>query len=344
MLPWFRRSACALVACLVATVPALGQDLKALEEAAAREGQLTWYVSHYGADTAAEVGQAFSKKYPAVKVNVVRSTAQVAFQRLQQDIKNSVAQCDVFSTTDIGHYTSLRTENRLAKYQAANGAKIAPEYHAAVEKDGHWYPTTGILMVIAYNTKKVAEKDAPKSWRDLADPKWKGQLALGHPGFSGTAGVWALYMQKLYGKAFFATLEKNQPLIGRSMLDTITTLNSGERLVANSLIGPALDSAAKGNPIGVAYPEEGGTMVDSPSAILANAPHPNAARLFMEFLLDVEHARIMVTGPRYESVRPEVKPIGGKPLNEVKFVRVPDQEVVDGMQPLIDLWRDTFGN
>lgn len=85
-------------------------------------------------------------------------------------------------------------------------------------------------------------------------------------------------------------------------------------------------------------------MVDSPSAILANAPHPNAARLFMEFLLDVEHARIMVTGPRYESVRPEVKPIGGKPLNEVKFVRVPDQEVVDGMQPLIDLWRDTFGN
>jgi iron(III) transport system substrate-binding protein len=82
----------------------------------------------------------------------------------------------------------------------------------------------------------------------------------------------------------------------------------------------------------------------APSAIMANAPHPNAARLFMEFLLDVEHARISVRD-RGESVRPEVKPLdGAKPFTEVKVIRPSDDEVIKGIPEVIEQWRDTFGN
>src|SRR5690554_3703228 len=86
---------------------------KELYEAAKKEGELTWYVAHYSAEHAEAAAREFNVKFPDVKVNVVRSTAQVAYQRLSQDMRAGVAQCDVFSSTDVGHYTVLKDEQAL---------------------------------------------------------------------------------------------------------------------------------------------------------------------------------------------------------------------------------------
>jgi iron(III) transport system substrate-binding protein len=240
---------------------------------------------------------------------------------------------------------TLKKQNRLASYRPENAAHVAPEFQAAIEKDGFWYPTSGILMVIGYNTSKIAEADVPKRWRDLTDPKWRGRIGLGHPGFSGVAGVWALMIDRLYGWEFFDQMAKNRPLTGRSMIDMVTMLNSGERPLAASLVGPTLESAAKGNPLAIVYPEEGTLIVDSPTAILQNAPHPNAARLFMEYMLGIDHAKLVVALPRYASVRAEVPPLPGqKLLSDIRLIRVPDEVVVGGIEKLIEQWRDTFGN
>ena len=103
-------------------------DLKALEEAAKKEGELTWYVAHYTSEGAEELGAAFTKKY-GIKVNVVRTTAQVAYQRLTQDIKNDQTICDVFSSTDLGHYARLKADGKFEKYtpekKADFSAKLA---------------------------------------------------------------------------------------------------------------------------------------------------------------------------------------------------------------------------
>ncbi len=84
-------------------------DIKALAEAAKKEGELTWYVAHYTSEGAEDLGRGFTEMY-GVKVNVVRTTAQVAYQRLLQDIKNNQTICDVFSSTDLGHYAHLKAE------------------------------------------------------------------------------------------------------------------------------------------------------------------------------------------------------------------------------------------
>ena len=70
-------------------------DVKALEDAAKKEGEITWYVAHYTSEGAEDLGRGFTEMY-GVKVNVVRTTAQVAYQRLLQDIKNNQTICDVF--------------------------------------------------------------------------------------------------------------------------------------------------------------------------------------------------------------------------------------------------------
>lgn len=79
-------------------------DQSALEAAARKEGTLIWYVAQMSGEAAEAMGRRFTQRYPGVAVTVIRTTGQVAYERLQQELKNSTPQCDVFSSTDIAHY------------------------------------------------------------------------------------------------------------------------------------------------------------------------------------------------------------------------------------------------
>ncbi len=110
-----RLGSLALALALAFSPLAARADLNALTEAAKKEGELTWYVAHYTSEGAEDLGRGFTEMY-GIKVNVVRTTAQVAYQRLLQDIKNNQTICDVFSSTDLGHYARLKAEGRFDKY------------------------------------------------------------------------------------------------------------------------------------------------------------------------------------------------------------------------------------
>jgi iron(III) transport system substrate-binding protein len=332
----------AIVVALALTPPAALADMTALEEAAKKEGELTWYVSHYSSEGAEELGAEFAKLY-GIKVNVVRKTAQVAYQRLLQDLKNNQAVCDVFSSTDVGHYVRLKAEGKLEKYTPETVSKILPAFQN-FDPDGYYHTTSAGLVVLTYNTAKVKAEEAPKKWPDLLDIKWKGKVSTGHPGFSGYVGTWVLMMTNLYGWAYFDKLEKNQPQIGRSINDTVTALNAGERQVAAGADGPTLFSAERGNPLAVTYPSDGSVLIIAPSAIMKATKHPNAAKLFMEYLDSIEAAKINAKH-FVIPLRPEVPPPpGAKPLSEVKTIRPSVAEIEKGIPDVIEQWRDTFGN
>jgi len=317
-------------------------DMKALEEAAKKEGELTWYVSHYTSEGAEELGATFTKIY-GIKVNVVRTTAQVAYQRLTQDIKNSQANCDVFSSTDIGHFIQLKAQGKLEKYTPENTSKISKPLQG-LDPDGYFHTTSGGYVLISYNSTKVKPEDAPKKWTDLLDPKWKGKISTGHPAFSGYVGTWVLTMKKLYGWDFFTKLEKNKPQIGRSINDTVTALNAGERQVAAGADGSTMFSAGRGNPLAISYPEDGAVLIIAPSGIVKGTKHLNAAKLFMEYLYSVEASEVDVkhfTMP----MRPEVAVGKGlKPVDQIKEVHPSVAEIDKGIPEVIEQWRDTFGN
>ncbi len=316
-------------------------DEAALLEGARKEGTLTWYIAQVDGETAEVMGRAFTAHYPGVKVSVIRTTGQVAYERLTQDLKNNAPQCDVFGTTDISHMPALMKRNELAQFVPDNAKALAPAFKGLGE-DGWYYPTTSTLMLIIYNTQKIKPEEAPKNWTDLLDPKLKGRVAFGHPAFSGYVGCWTLEMRTLYGWQYFDKLAKNNPRIGRSGNDPITLLNAGE---CNAGLGPlatTLLSASKGNPLAVQYPTDGSLLCIGPSAVLARAPHPNAARLFMNWLLSQEYAQICAKAfvtPVREDVKFEP---GEKPLSEVKLLRQTTAEIAKGVPEVIEQWRDTF--
>lgn len=338
-----RRGAIVLGALLLGGARPVRAESDALLAAARGEGSVTWYTAHTDGETAEAVGRGFTARYPGIKVTAIRTTAQVAYERLLNDLKNSVAQCDVFSSTDIGHYLTLKAKGALARYVPEAATQVSPEFQG-LDPDGFYYPTSAGTVLITYNTKLLKAEDAPKNWPDLLDPKWRNKVSVGHPAFSGYVGNWVLAMRKLYGWEYFDKLEKNRPQIGRSVNDTVTMLNAGERTVAAGPGGTTLASMDKGNPLALVYPTDGALLMVSPSAVLANAPRPNAARLFMEFLLSEDAARIAVKF-RGESLRPEVKPLAGAiPLNEVKLIRLTPAEILTGIPEVIEQWRDTFGS
>jgi len=340
------RALLVAAALTAAAVPAAAQMApweQALYDGAKKEKEFTVYTAHYDTETIADVCAAFEKKYPGVKCNFVRTTAQVAFQRLQQDMKANLAVASVFSSTDISHYPELKKEGVLASYQPHNLAKMVDSLKQYNDKDNQYWVTAAALVVIAYNTGLVAEKDAPKSWTDLLDPKWKDKIAIGHPAFSGYVGTWTVQMRKLYGWQFFDKLEKNKPQIGRSINDTVTMLNAKERWVAAGPEATTLLSRDKGNPLAVVYPKDGTLLMVSETGIPKNAPAPNAARLFVEFLLDREAAEVQVKNHQLSVIK-GIKPApGAKPLEEIKVIRPSEEEIAKGIPEVKEQFRDTFG-
>ena len=103
-------------------------------------------------------------------------------------------------------------------------------------------------------------------------------------------------------------------------------------------------SAARGNPLAVSYPSDGSVLIIAASAILKGTRHPNAAKLFMEYLDSIEVAKI--TAKHFAiPLRAEVPGApGARAISEIKTIRPSVAEIVKGMPEVIELWRDTFGN
>jgi iron(III) transport system substrate-binding protein len=337
-----RLLAAAAVSGLAAPAAAAAQEQE-LYEAAKKEGELTWYSGQIQAEPGEAVGRAFTQAWPNIKVNVVRSTSQVAYQRLSQDMQAGVAQCDFFSSTDYGHYLFLKREGKLLPYRPHNMDELIPQVRDA-DPDQMFQVLNIGLYLLAINTQKVTAGDAPKSWKDLTDPKWMGQEAVGHPGYSGAIGVMAITLQKLYGWDFFSALEKNKPQIGRSADDPVTLLNAGERTVGLGVsLATTLLSLSRGNPLSVIYPTDGTLAVYCPSAIPKNAPHPNAAKLFMTFTASPAYARVVrdfFIMPLRTDVPP---PDGARALDKIRLIGATPQEIEDGIPDVKEQWRDTFG-
>jgi iron(III) transport system substrate-binding protein len=329
---------------LAQSAPAMTSHEKELYDAAKKEGgELTWYTAQSDDITAQTLGRSFESIYPGLKVNVLRTTAQVAYQRVTQELKASAVQCDVFSSTDIGHSVELKSKGAFEKYVPENSSKVLDIYKG-YDPDGYYFVTSAGLIGIGYNTAKVKEADAPKNWTDLLDPRWNNNIALGHPGFSGYVGTWALTLRNQYGWDFFEKLAKNNPRVGRSINDTVTMLNAGESAIAGS--GPAgtlLDSLQKGNPLALIYPTDGTVLIIAPSAIMKGAKHPGTARLFMEFLLSEKASQIWVEHFN-ESIRPEVPPSkNARSAKDLKIIRPTVAEITKGVPEVIKQWRETFG-
>ncbi|HUJ76841.1 MAG TPA: extracellular solute-binding protein, partial [bacterium] len=314
-----------------------------LYQAAKKEGEVTWYTAHYPTDIAAALCKGFETTYPGIKCNFVRTTAQVAYQRLTQDEQAGQHICTVFSSTDLSHYPKLKQDGLLLPYRPHNLDNMVDSLRQYNDPGNYFVVTSAGLVLIAYNTSLLPADQAPKKWTDLLDPRWKGKIAIGHPGFSGYVGTWVVLMRKMYGWDYFVQLEKNKPRIGRSINDTVTLLNAREVEVGASPDATTLISRDRGNPLAVVYPEDGTLVMIAPTGLIKDGPSPHAGELFEEYLLSKDAAEIQVKLRSQVVIKGVSVLPGAKSLGEVKTARPTLEEIDKGIPEVIEQFRDTFG-
>jgi len=313
-------------------------DVSALYAAAKKEGKVVWWTGHYTQAAAEKIAGAFKAKYPGIEVELLRQTGQVLFQRLTQDLKSNVHQVDVFASTDEAHMTILKKQNTLAQFVPGDIDKIPKEYQHLDPEDTYQLGDIA-LMLINYNPKKLP---APRKWNDLLDPHMKDLISMGHPGFSGYVGNWVVAMNDKYGwDNYFKKLAQNNPKIGRSVFDCTTDIVSGERVVGPGADSLALERKAAGNSIAIAFPEDDTILVTAPVTVLKEAPHPNAARLLMNFYYTKEYSQTAASTFNLP-LRLDVPSPTGVRIDRMRTYHVKIERLLGGIPEVTAKWRETF--
>jgi iron(III) transport system substrate-binding protein len=302
---------------LRASPPPAGAVTPALVAAAIKEGQLTWYTSA-DLQLAEKVGKAFEQKFPGIRARVERAGGERIFSRVAQENASGLHVADAVSTGDAAQFLAWKRQGMLAPYVPEDVAKYIPPEHR--DRDGLYATVRSSLCVMAYNTELVKRGEAPKSFADLLDPKWKGRIVKAHPSYSGTIMTSTYQMVRELGWPYLEKLAQQQVLQIQSATDTPKKIVLGERpVMADGNESNVLLLKESGKPIEVIYAAEGTPSIVQPSAVFAAAPHPNAARLFQNFLFSVEGQELFVNLGGLRSLHALVKDKPGRtPLSAIK--------------------------
>jgi len=264
----------------------------ALIEAARKEGRVLWYTTLIVNQVVIPLKTAFEKKYPGVTLDYARNDEGPTAIRLLNEAKAGKVQADVFDGLTVN--VPLKREGLLARIEIPNAADYPAEMKDA---DGAWHALLLFVFGPGYNTSLVSKAEAPKSYQDLLDPKWKGKMAWNpnsSAGAIGFVGNILLSMGQDAGMDYLRALAKqnivNVEASSRAILDQVI---AGEYPMGLMMFNNhTVISARKGAPSDWSPLEPVPVAFDS-LGIMKDAPHPNAARLLVEFLLSEEGQTVL---------------------------------------------------
>ena len=306
----------------------------ALIEAAKKEGKVVWYTS-MAIDTSKPLLDAFLKEYPFIKADLVRAGEEQLTNRMLSETRAGQWLFDAVSTSSIG---ALIERKMITPY-------LAPERDAFMDQfkdpQGYWTGVFANNLILAYNTKMVAAKDAPKDYPDLLDPRWKGQILMDptdYDWFGTLIAAWGRektvqYMQRL---------AKQQPSWRRGHGLTAQLLGAGETGLAWAYSFRIERMKREGAPVEWIETFDPIVVTISGIGLSARATNPNAAKLLINFATS-KRGQEMVREMRRIPARGDVKPFAPKMDQSKLKLRAVPKEVYAGLDDHAREFRKIFG-
>jgi iron(III) transport system substrate-binding protein len=257
-------------------------DRKKVIEAAQKEGNLVFYTSMDAGD-ARSLTEAFQKKYPFIKTDLFRGGREAVFSRFSLERKASRYVTDVVSVGEF-HVLEMKKQGLISRYASPEMQAFAPEFR---DPEGYWTCVYLTVSVLAYNTNRVKPQELPRQYDDLLQPKWKSRMALDANEERWVPGL-IQFMGRDKAVKFLKALAQQDVYIrrGRSLLTQL--LLAGEFDVQIVAYWHEVNRLMKQNaPLGWVGMEPAVTGAPQIS-LVEKAPHPNAARLFIDFVLSEE--------------------------------------------------------
>jgi len=271
-----------------------------------------------------EQGQAkllasFNKLFPKIKTNYVRLQAGALYAKVRTERQAKSYLVDVIQISDMGMILDFQKVGGFSQYISPEMAAFKPEYKSKPE--GYWTWGSVIMAGIAYNLKNTPAAEAPKTWQDLLDPKWTDAINVKVSNSGLQHGVW--YMLKpILGDDYFKKFATQKPRAFDSYVQQYGRLVDGQdKVIMGAQYSGYLEFTQKGAPLSFVFPSTGVPAVSETYGIVADGPHPNAARLFMDWFLSPVGQQALAEALLLHSPREDVPaPAGGVPLKEMKLL------------------------
>ncbi len=255
-----------------------GQDAEILRQART-EGSVHFYTSSSLSDMT-HLADQFSKKYPFVKVDVYRAISERLHPKIVAEDRSGATRFDVV-LCNTQQFDDLIARGLIGKYKS-------PERDAFSDKDkhpeGYWTNLQSSYYVLGYNTKLVPAASVPKDWPDLLNPYWKGKFGLDSEEYIWYGGM-VEYLGGEAGKGFMRRLAGQRPVFRKGHNLITQLLASGEFQAAIVYPNRVEQMKREGAPIDWVPTTKPIVTEMGQVGIAAKAPHPNAARLFVDFIL-----------------------------------------------------------
>ncbi len=254
-----------------------------LVKAARKEGQVLWYTTLIVDQIVRPLIKSFQAQIPGIEVKFVRIDSGQQVTRLINEARVNRTQADVWAVID--GVAALKQADVAAQFDIASQKDLPPEL---ADPNHRWIATNLATRSLAYNTQLVAPDIAPRHYQDLLDPRWKKSLVWNPNAMTGAWGFIATvlrHMGEAPGMDYLRKLAKQEivplPIATRAVLDRVI---AGEYPVGLEMVNAhAAISAEKGAPVKW-VPLDAVTTTLQVAGITSGAPHPNAGRLFLDFI------------------------------------------------------------
>jgi len=261
-----------------------------------------------------DLARAFKAKHRDIDVELIRLGSGEIITRVQAEARRP--QGDIIM--------AMAKENMEVVYDLLQPYRVREAYafpdNVKDSKGNKYFGFSFNIQAFIINTDRVPLSEAPKSWKDLGDKKWRGEIVMANPALSGSAYAQLFQMVGLYGWDHINAVRKVTTFVPKSGL-VYTFVGRGEFAIGITGEGNVFTEKARGNPVEAVYPSEGTGLRFDASGIIKGGPNPQNARLWMDWLTTKEAMTIISQAPHFRRMtRPDVPPPPGlKPTSEIKF-------------------------
>ncbi len=303
-------------------------------EAAKKEGKLRWYTSTNLTESKPLLDD-FEKQYSFIKGEIFRASGEKTLNRIATETRAGRWDFDLVTVSEVD---ALQDAKMLAPYKSPEARNYIPEFK---DPNGYWTAVYTNYATIGYNTKLVAEKDAPKQWEDLLDPKWRGKISIDQEQYS-----WFGTLHKAWGREraqkYMRALAKQNIEWRKGHTLIAQLMSAGEFPVAVIYAHRTEEMKQRGAPIEWVNTVNPLVVTLNSAGLSVKPPHPNTARLFIDFLLS-KPAQQRLRALRRIPARPDVEAFSPRmEQSKLKLTTAPSETGAQ-YREVVKEFREVFG-
>ena len=264
-----------------------------------------WIYTSLYKDTISDIQPKLAQEFPNIDIQFYQAGSEDVAAKVQAEALSGKIQADILISSDRFWYEDLANKNQLIKFAPARTDKVS----ASFKHPDSFYTTVSFpLMVIAYNSEVIKDDDAPKTFKELSDPKWKDKVSTGSPLASGTSFTTVAFLAKKYGWDYFTLLRKNNLISEGGNSGVIRRLQSKERPIGIVLIENILRLKVSDPRLKFLIPTDGAVVQSNILALVKKETPQDTTQKIADWFFSTAGQAAMARSYMYPAINGEKAP------------------------------------